>query len=175
MKRAFPRSFSVFFFLVAAQIGFAATELEFTPEATRLTAADVTIADKARLLRLTNGTLVVVWIQGAGPPDGAWNLDGSPYPPHDVFIRISGDDGTTWSDPLNVSNTAALTDVNALYDRVGDGSGLANYYGDSGKANVVASGNNILIAWRDAYHGVRATRVRAATLNAPTTACMRLG
>jgi hypothetical protein len=153
MKRACPRSFYILLFLFAAQTVFAATELEFSTKATRLTAADVTVADKARLIRLNDGTLVVVWIQAAGPPDGAWGLDGSLYTPNDVFIRISPDDGTTWSDPLNISNTAMLTDANALYDRVGDGSGLANFYGDSGKANVVAAGNNILVAWNDAYCG----------------------
>jgi len=153
VKRFFSGSFSLILLLTAVPTGFAATELEFTPEATRLTAAGVTFADKARLIRLNDGTLVVVWIQAAGPPDGAWKLDGSPYPPNDVFVRVSADDGTTWSDPLNVSNTATLTDANALYDRVGDGSGLANFYGDSGKANVMAAGNNILIAWNDAYCG----------------------
>ena len=163
MKRAFSRTFSVFLCLLAAQVGLAATELEFTPEATRLTAAGVTFADKARLIRLTDGTLVVVWIQAAGPPDGAWKLDGSPYSPNDVFVRISRDDGITWSDALNVSNTAALTDANTFYDRVGDGSGLANYYGDSGKATVVASGNNVLMVWRDAYCGNgKQTRARYA-------------
>lgn len=153
MKRVCPRFFSILLLLFAAQTVYAATELEFSPEAKRLTAADVTIADKARLISLNDGTLIVVWIQAAGPPDGAWGLDGTLYPPNDIFVRISSDDGATWSDPLNVSNTAALTDANVLYDRIGDGSGLANFYGDSGKAGVMASGNNLLIAWNDAYCG----------------------
>ena len=115
MKRVCPRFFSILLLLFAAQTVYAATELEFSPEAKRLTAADVTIADKARLISLNDGTLIVVWIQAAGPPDGAWGLDGTLYPPNDIFVRISSDDGATWSDPLNVSNTAALTDANVLY------------------------------------------------------------
>jgi hypothetical protein len=147
------RFFSIIVFLLATQTGFTATELEFSPQATRLTAEDVTIADKARLLRLNDGTLLAVWIQAAGPPDGAWDLEGDPYPPNDIFLRASADEGITWGDPINVSNTAALTDANTYYDRVGDGSGLANYYGDSGKAGVVAADDKILIAWNDAYCG----------------------
>ena len=147
------RFFSVFLFLLAAQVAFTATELEFSPQATRLTTDDVTIADKARLIRLNDGTLVAVWIQAAGPPDGAWDLEGDPYPPNDIFLRASADDGITWSDPINISNTAALTDARTFYDRIGDGSGLANFYGDSDKAGVVSANDKVLVTWNDAYCG----------------------
>ncbi len=153
MKRAISRILCILLTGVVAQSGFAATELEFSPDATRLSAADVAIADKARIINLNDGTLIVIWQQAAGPPDGAWALNGSPYVPHDIFIRTSVDDGTTWSDALNVSNTATLTDPGVFYDRKGDGSGLANYYGDSGKASIMAAGNNVLIAWNDTHCG----------------------
>lgn len=153
MKSAGFRIFCIVLLGIVAQPGVAATQLEFSPQATRLTANEVAIADKVRIISLTDGTLVVVWQQAAGPPDGAWGLDGSQYPPNDIFIRTSVDDGNTWSEPVNVSNTATLTDAGAFYDRAGDGSGHANYYGDSGKASVMAAGNNVLVAWNDTHCG----------------------
>jgi len=153
MKRAISRILSILLTGVVAQSGFAATELQFSPDATRLSADEVAIADKVRIISLNDGTLVVVWQQAAGPPDGAWGLDGSLYPPNDIFIRTSVDDGSTWGDTLNISNTAMLTDAGAFYDRAGNGSGHANYYGDSSKASIMASGSNVVVAWNDAYCG----------------------
>lgn len=153
MKRAISRILCILLTGVVAQSGIAATELQFSPNATRLSAVDVAIADKARIISLNDGTLVVVWQQAAGPPDGAWGLDGSLYAPNDIFIRISVDDGNSWSDTLNVSNTASLTDPGVFYDRAGNGSGHANYFGDSSKASVMAAGNNVLVVWSDTHCG----------------------
>jgi len=136
-----------------SQSGFADTELLFAQDATSLTPSAESWADKARVQNLANGTLVVVWHQAAGAPDGAWDLSGITYAPRDIFMRTSVDNGDSWSDALNVSNTAGLTDPAALYDRLGDGSGVANFFGDSDKATVMASGNNLLITWNDSYCG----------------------
>ena len=87
-------------------------------------------------------------------PEGeAWGLDGGIYAPRDIFIVASSDGGASWSDPLNVSNTASLTDASVLYDRHGNGSGLANYPGDSDKATIFAAGENLVITWNDTYCG----------------------
>jgi hypothetical protein len=131
----------------------AATELLFSPNVTDLTPAAASVADKARIITMTDGTLVTAWHEGVGPSDGAWDLWGVAFAPRDIFLRVSTDNGITWSDALNVSNTSGLTDPAIFYDRVGDGSGLANYYGDSGKPNIFAAGSNLLIAWADSYCG----------------------
>lgn len=129
------------------------TELLFAPDAVNLTPAAGTMADKARLLRLSDGTLIVAWHEGMDATNAAWGFDGVVYPPRDIFIVASTDGGVSWSDPLNVSNTASLTDEFVFYDRAGDGSGLANFPGDSDKATVFAAGNNLVITWNDTYCG----------------------
>jgi uncharacterized repeat protein (TIGR01451 family) len=140
-------------FLFLARAAFAATELEFQDAVTDLTPDAGSSADKARILSLGDGTQLVAWHEGVGSADRAWDLWGSAYAPRDIFVSLSVDRGVTWSDPLNVSNTAGLTDPGALYDRVGDGTGLAPYYGDSGKANLFAVGNTVVVAWNDSYCG----------------------
>ncbi len=140
-------------FCVSSQAEAPPTELLFEPDAIDLTPAASSKADKARLLRLKDGTLIVAWHEGVDAAHEAWGLDGVVYAPRDIFIVASPDGGASWSDPLNVSNTAGLTDPSVFYDRNGDGSGLANYPGDSGKATVFASGKNLVITWNDTYCG----------------------
>ncbi len=136
------------------QNGFAYTELAFDNRVENLTPAQGSSANKARIVRLDDGTIIAGWHESVGSPDGAWDLSGSFIAPRDIFIRLSVDGGETWSDKLNISNTAGLTDTNVLYDRVGDGSGLANFFGDSGKATFFANGNSLLVVWNDSYCGV---------------------
>jgi hypothetical protein len=136
-----------------APLAMAYTELSFPDSVHNLTPEPGSSADYARIVALTDGTLVTVWIQAAGPADGAWDPEGTPFPPRDVFLRYSTDDGATWSAPLNVSNTATLTDPTALYDPVGDGLSNRSYYGDSAKASVFSVGSLVLVAWNDTYCG----------------------
>jgi uncharacterized repeat protein (TIGR01451 family) len=138
---------------VSSQAEAPQTELLFAPDAVNLTPAAGTTANKARLLRLTDGTLIVAWHEGVDTAYEAWSLDGVVYAPRDIFIIASSDSGASWSSPLNVSNTASLTDASVFYDRAGDGTGLANYPGDSGKATIFASGKNLVITWNDTYCG----------------------
>ncbi|MEZ5559382.1 MAG: choice-of-anchor O protein [Pseudomonadales bacterium] len=149
----YVRSFALALASLLAQHSLAYTELEFPDTPVDLTPAPASTADKARLLALSDGTLVAAWHEGAGPAGGAWDLDGNPFRPRDVFVRFSSDDGETWSAPLNVSNTAGQTDPAAFYDRIGDGSGLANYYGDSGKASIFSVGTQLLVTWDDTWCG----------------------
>jgi uncharacterized repeat protein (TIGR01451 family) len=140
-------------FCVSSQAEVPPTELLFSPDAVDLTPAAGTTADKARLLRMKDGTLVVAWHEGIEMTHEAWGLDGGVYAPRDIFIVASSDGGASWGEPLNVSNTATRTDASVLYDRHGDGTGLANYPGDSGKATVFAAGKNLVITWNDTYCG----------------------
>lgn len=132
---------------------FAATQLLVEPQVTVLTSPESRSADKARIIRLTNGILVAAWHEGVGAPDRAWGFAGVAYAPRDIFVRVSSDDGITWSDAVNVSGTSELTDATAFYDRVGDGSGRVNFYGDSSKPTLVAAGDQLLITWNDSYCG----------------------
>ena len=153
MLTRFLPHFWMLLFCVSSQAEPPATELLFESDAVNLTPAAGTTADKARLLRLTDGTLIVAWQEGVDAAHVAWGLDGIVYAPRDIFVVSSPDGGDTWSDPVNVSNTANLTDASVFYDRAGDGSGLANYPGDSGKATIFASGKNLVITWNDTYCG----------------------
>ncbi len=140
-------------FCLSSQAEIPTTELLFSPEAVNLTPAAGTTADKARLLRLNDGTLVAAWHEGIEMTHEAWGLDGAVYAPRDVFIMASADGGASWGEPVNVSNTASLVDASVMYDRHGNGTGLASYPGDSGKATVFASGQNLVITWNDTYCG----------------------
>jgi len=116
-------------------------------------------AYKGKIIRLTDGTLIAVFGDAIDSIYNAWDFTGKMYSARDVFVSWSKDDGVTWTSPLNISNTAALTDAGAFYDPDGngaDGSGgldAMNYYGDSGKPNVFApgNGNNIMVTWADKY------------------------
>ena len=140
-------------FCLPVQSALAETQLSFGDTVAELTSEPASTANKARLLRLQDGTLIALWHQGHGAPGGAWDLNGTPLAPRDIFVTVSVDGGEVWSPPVNISETAGLTDLAAFYDQTGDGTGLANFYGDSGKATAIASGNRLLVIWNDAYCG----------------------
>lgn len=116
-------------------------------------------ANKGKVLRLTDGTLITVYGDAVDSTAKAWNYNGDIYSARDIFITYSKDDGVSWSTPLNISETATLTDTGTFYDPDGNGEdgagGLApmNYYGDSDKPNIFApgNGNNIMVSWPDKY------------------------
>ncbi|HKJ20116.1 MAG TPA: sialidase family protein, partial [Woeseiaceae bacterium] len=118
-----------------------------------MTSPESRSADKARIIRLTNGTLVAAWHEGIGAPDRAWTFAGVAHAPRDIFVRVSADDGVTWSDAVNVSGTSELTDATVFYDPAGDGAARVNFYGDSSKPTLVAAGNQLLFTWNDSYCG----------------------
>ena len=80
---------------VPSQAETPSTELLFLPDAVNLTPAAGTMADKARLLRLADGTLVVAWHEGMDATHAAWGFDGVVYAPRDIFIVTSSDSGAS--------------------------------------------------------------------------------
>ena len=73
-------------------------------------------------------------------------------PARDIFVRTCDSAGADCADPVNISNTAAKFSI--ATDWTGDTDGSAErtpFYGDSGKPNIFASGNRVVITWVDAY------------------------
>ena len=129
------------------------TELDFADQAVNLTPGESSRADKARLLAMPDGTLAVFWHAQTGVVGQAWDVFGQSFAPRDIYVAVSSDGGSTWSSAVNLSNTSSLTDPAEFYDRIGDGSGLANFYGDADKPSIFANGSNVTLVWSDTYCG----------------------
>jgi len=112
-------------------------------------------ANKGKLVRLIYGqdghfqkTLICVYGDFAGPD--IWEYDGTVRPARDIFVTRSTDDGRTWSAPINLSNTANLSSMNADHDGLPDTPAVP-YYGDSEKPNIFSAGKTVVISWVDKY------------------------
>ncbi|WP_338049795.1 choice-of-anchor O protein [Psychromonas antarctica] len=69
-----------------------------------------------------------------------------------MFIRVSKDDGATWSEPVNISDTARRTSKQSYWQTDVKGNvSLGNFYGDSGKPNIFAAGGHVAVTWADKY------------------------
>ncbi|MBY6108510.1 glycoside hydrolase [Ferrimonas balearica] len=121
---------------------------------------DLDTTSKTKLVRLTNGgasdgRLLTVFADGWGSsafPDGHRVYDVKAdieRPARDIFARYSDDDGQTWSDTVNLSQTAALTSIATLWQ--GEDSAIAPFYGDSDKPNIFNSGTMVVVSWVDKY------------------------
>jgi hypothetical protein len=112
-------------------------------------------AFKGKLLSLTYNTaggyekpLLVVYGDAAGPD--VWDFLGNLHPARDIFVTRSADSGSTWSQPVNISDMATLHSV--FTDHDGDaGTPPERYYGDSDKPMVYANGSSIIIMWGSKY------------------------
>ncbi len=111
-------------------------------------------AFKVKLVRLFktpmgvhDDRLVIVY-GDANHDQPVWHPRSKVHLPKDIFVRYSDDDGATWSDPVNVSNTARAYSSRTDWD--GDGV-LEEYWGDSAKPNIFNNGDNIVVTWTDKY------------------------
>jgi hypothetical protein len=130
----------------------ASFDLSVTPT----TGFDGQSASKGKLVRLeySDGMggfdVVLVSVFGDAQGPDVWGADGSMYPAKDLFVTRSTDNGATWSQPVNISNTANLTSISA--DNDGDPlTPEIAFHGDSEKPNIINLGKNILISWIDHY------------------------
>ena len=68
------------------------------------------LASKGKIVRLPNGYLVTAYAYGNSDSKVVYDIKSqTERPAQDIFIRVSKDEGTTWSAPLNISDTARKT------------------------------------------------------------------
>ena len=111
-------------------------------------------ANKGKLVKLVktpgavnDGRLVIVYAD-ANSEHEVWHPKGGLHKARDIFARYSDDEGASWSDPVNLSNSAQS--YSAIVDSDGDGV-AETYWGDSGKATIFNNGNTVVISWTDKY------------------------
>ncbi len=113
-------------------------------------------ANKGKLVRLEYpdgmGGFEVVLVSVFGDAQGpdVWGFDGVMFAAKDLFVTRSTDNGATWSQPVNVTNTAGLSSINADHDGDPLTPEIA-YHGDSDKPNIFNVGQNLIISWIDHY------------------------
>lgn len=140
--------------------------LEFNPVDGPSRVSDGASTNKVKILRTPDGTLFAVYGDAQDVGMMAWNAKaGAPQLPNDIVIKYSVDQGVTWSDALNIDNTAALSSARGILVQEGppmlDPSTLTpdlvndpravDYPGDSDKPNVFNIGNNLIVTWNGKY------------------------
>ena len=112
-------------------------------------------ANKTKLVRLGNGTLVSVFGDAVGN-NLVYDLKADAERiARDIFVtrcnplKAAGACAlqSDWSTPLNLSNSALLSSMQANWR----GAGLENYYGDSDKPTLFGSGPMLTVTWGDKY------------------------
>jgi hypothetical protein len=122
-------------------------------------------SNKVKILRTNDGTLFAIYGLQAQTGNLAYDAKARVTRlPFDVVISHSTDNGTTWSTPINLSNTATLSSSPGMIQATGapplDANGHANlaadpraaaYPGDSDKPNVFNVGNQLVVTWGSTY------------------------
>lgn len=112
-------------------------------------------ASKTKLTRLGNGTLISVFGDAVGN-HLVYDLKGdAERVARDIFMTrcnpLTAANACTlesdWSTPLNLSNSALLSSMQANWR----GAGLETYYGDSDKPAIFSSGPMVTVNWGDKY------------------------
>ncbi|WP_145205438.1 choice-of-anchor O protein [Planctomycetes bacterium Poly30] len=111
-------------------------------------------ASKGKLVRLVktmggarDGRLITVYGDAASTEE-VWDAKSGLHRVRDLFVRYSDDEGATWTQPVNISNTAAHHSASCDWD--GDGQ-PETFHGDSEKPNIFNSGDIVVVSWIDAY------------------------
>ncbi|MGD8607252.1 MAG: choice-of-anchor O protein [Myxococcales bacterium] len=114
---------------------------------------DGDLAEKIKLVRLGNGTLVVVYGDAVND-NQVYDLQSDiERPARDIFTRRCNHktsdctDAASWSPAINVSNTAGQSSAMTAWK--GPSSGLLPFYGDSDKPSMFSHGSAVAITWVD--------------------------
>lgn len=136
----------------------AVAQLEFSPPFTLTNQSpDLDSAYKAKLVRLKNGALVVVYSDTVEDNPARYVYDlkaGTERAARDVFVRTCNPynadcaSSANWSAPLNISNTALLSSIDTDWNHDGN---RTPYHGDSENPHIFAAGSHVVVAWVDKY------------------------
>jgi len=139
--------------------------LEFHPDGP-IQVSDGVSTNKVKILRTPDGTLFAIYGEAQDVGMMAWNPKaGETQAPNDIVIKFSTDDGVTWSEALNIDNTAALSSARGILvqegppmlDELTETPDLVNdpnavdYPGDSDKPNHRNIGNYLFISFNSKY------------------------
>ncbi len=152
--------------------------LEFSPAEGPRMVSDGASTNKVKILRTPDGTLFAIYGDTQDVGMMAWNAKaGATQLPTDIVIKYSIDDGVTWSEALNIDNTAALSSARGILvqegppmldpltgtpDLVNDPRAV-DYPGDSDKPNHRNIGNYLFISFGSKYCPVDETRFPGET------------
>ena len=144
--------------------------MEFEPPEGPARISDGAATNKVKIMRTPDGTLFAVYgeAQDVGLDYNAqvWDAKGSyTRKPFDIVIKYSLDNGETWSEKLNIDNTAALSSSRGIVVQEGPPTldpltgapnldldpKAVNYHGDSDKPNVFNVGNNIVVTFNSKF------------------------
>ncbi|MCG6118879.1 MAG: glycoside hydrolase [Aquimonas sp.] len=139
--------------------------LVLAPEEAPLQISGEESTNKVKLLRMNDGTLIAVYGEGQDVPRLAYDTKAKEVrKPYDIVVSVSIDNGDSWSAPINVTNTAALSSSLGILEPTGapvlDPEGHPDlaadprslpFPGDSDKPNVFNVGNQIMITYGDTY------------------------
>ena len=120
-------------------------------------------AFKTKLVRMGNGLLISVYGDANGPDVYDLKAD-TVRKARDIYERhcmpsVANDQcklQSSWSDPVNISNTAGLTSISTKWKETSPGilsTTTDAYFGDSEKPNIFNSGTFAVISWVDKYCG----------------------
>lgn len=114
---------------------------------------DGDLSAKIKIVRLGNGTLVVVY-GDAGTTEHVYDVKAqTERPARDIFVTrcnanaIDCGDSANWVAPLNLSNTASQSSAATAWK--GPAEGSLPFYGDSDKPNVFGKGAAVVVTWAD--------------------------
>jgi len=157
---------SVLLGLFVAPTAFATEAFELTPsDGPKMVSAEGLDTNKVKSLWLPDGTVLAIY--GFAQDVGQSVVDVQSHElrlPFDIVVSFSLDQGLTWSAPMNISNSAALSSSLGITEQTGapvlDESGYPDlaadpravaWPGDCDKPNAFNTGNNVLVTWGSKY------------------------
>ncbi len=124
-------------------------------------------ANKTKIVRMTNGRLVSVYGDYLDPNENTvYDVkEQGERPARDIFARYCDadcDQESSWSEEVNLSNTAAKTSINTDWtgytitidetgEIISDTRDAKAFQGDSDKPNIFNSGSRVVVSWVDKY------------------------
>ncbi|WP_127471385.1 choice-of-anchor O protein [Thiomicrorhabdus aquaedulcis] len=157
-KKALLLAMTATFAIPMAQAETAPTQLQFSDpiRVNDRAPADFGQGNKVKLDLLGNGMLISTFGEAVDGTKLVYDpKDQVERPASDIFVRtcntITADCSveSNWSNPVNLSNTATRSSMNA--DWQGINGEPSAFWGDSDKPNVSTGGTNVMVSWTDKF------------------------